>query len=330
MKKIAFWAPHLTEMGTEVMMYDFADYNERLLKNKSIIIYNENHPKTHMSVVEKFEKRFDTIYKLKGPESFDWHRNKEYVNLQLDEILKKEDCFAIYMSKFGNNDGVLSSYSRTCILCMAPVCEPHGDRYAYVSEWLSQKASGGKFPAVPGMITPLSHIIGDYREKLNIPENAIVFGRNGGYGSFDIEWVKPVIRRIVEENINIYFLFQNTPRFFEHPRIIHLECTADLEVKSKFINSCDAMIHAREVGESFGCSCGEFSQKNKPIITYFNSADRNHITLMGDNGYYYTNEHELYSILSNFDKKVNKDWNVYKNYTPENVMNKFNEIFLEN
>jgi len=329
MKKIAFWAPHLTEMGTEVMMYDFADFNEKILKNESIIIYNENHPKSHTSVIKKFEDRFDKIYKLKGPSDIDWHRDKNYVNHQLDEILEKENCFAIYMQKFGINDGVVSKFCRTCILCAAPVCDPHGDVYAYVSEWLSQKASNGLYPSVPGMITPLPDIKDDFRSKFEIPNNAIVFGRNGGYGSFDIEWVKPVISKVVDENDNIYFLFQNTPVFYNHPRIIHIECDADLTVKTKFINTCDAMIHARMVGESFGCACGEFASKNKPIITYIGSADRNHITLMSENGYYYNDQSELLNILVNFQKDSKKDWNVYKDFTPEKVMKKFDEVFLK-
>jgi hypothetical protein len=39
MKKVAFYSPHLGLRGTEITMYDFADYNERILGNKSIIIY---------------------------------------------------------------------------------------------------------------------------------------------------------------------------------------------------------------------------------------------------------------------------------------------------
>ena len=29
--------------------------------------------------------------------------------------------------------------------------------------------------------------------------------------------------------------------------------------KKKFINTCDAMIYGRSLGESFGLSCGEFA-----------------------------------------------------------------------
>ena len=50
--------------------------------------------------------------------------------------------------------------------------------------------------------------------------------------------------------------------------------------KIKFINSCDAMLHGRSLGESFGIACGEFAIRNKPIFTYNFSRDRAHIDLL--------------------------------------------------
>ena len=41
----------------------------------------------------------------------------------------------------------------------------------------------------------------------------------------------------------------------------------DLNKKVEFISSCDAMIHARQMGETFGAAVSEFSIKNKPVIT---------------------------------------------------------------
>ena len=76
------------------------------------------------------------------------------------------------------------------------------------------------------------------------------------------------------EKIFISF-FKNTPRFYDHPNIIHAQATADMEYKTKFINTSDAMIHARLEGESFGLSCGEFSIRNKPVITWDGSHERN-------------------------------------------------------
>ena len=60
----------------------------------------------------------------------------------------------------------------------------------------------------------------NWREKLNIPDNAVVFGRHGGTDTFDIPFVKSIISKIVREFPNIYFIFVNTPSFDNHNQII--------------------------------------------------------------------------------------------------------------
>jgi hypothetical protein len=327
-KKIAFYTPHLGLRGTEITMYDFADFNERILGNKSIIIYNIGHPFTHPEVVKKFKDRFDTVYELRHEGNPNWHWNAQITMPMLDPILEKEECYGFYVQKFGHNDGLISKVCKTLVLVAAPVCDPHGDAYAYVSEWLSQQASGGRFPAVPSMITPLPDVAENMRSELGIPEDATVFGRTGGNDTWSIHWASEVVKSIVHSHSNIYFIFQNTDKFFDHPQIKWLPASADLYTKSKFIESCDAMIHARNEGESFGCACGEFASKNKPIITWGGSKDRNHIRLIGSRGYVYNDPNNLYQILTNFKKEPEKDWNVYSDYNPEKTMKIFNDVFL--
>ena len=58
----------MTLRGTEVTMYDFAHYNETILGNESIIVYNDNNPANHPTVIEKFKNRFDKVYNLVGPD----------------------------------------------------------------------------------------------------------------------------------------------------------------------------------------------------------------------------------------------------------------------
>ena len=79
-----------------------------------------------------------------------------------------------------------------------------------------------------------------------------------------------------------------------------------MNTKVKFINTCDVMLHARQVGESFGLSCAEFSIRNKPIITYLNSPERNHIDTLGEKGIYFETESDILHILRNLDKEGNK------------------------
>jgi hypothetical protein len=90
------------------------------------------------------------------------------------------------------------------------------------------------------------------------------------------------------------------------------------------------MIHARSDGETFGLAIGEFSSLNKPIITCRSSVDNCHIDILGDNGIIYNSEEELVTILNNIRTITNskKDWNMYKEYSPYNVMKKFHNVFL--
>jgi glycosyltransferase involved in cell wall biosynthesis len=158
----------------------------------------------------------------------------------------------------------------------------------------------------------------------------IVFGRYGGFNDFDIPYVHKAIKEILYERKDIFFLFANTAQFYIHPRILYLDTIIDPKEKVKFINSCDAMIHARVDGESFGLSVGEFSSCNKPIITtygYYN----NHIDILGNFAIIYNSKESLKEIFFNFEKIKNSrtDWNAYRDYTPEKVMEIFNQVYLK-
>ena len=102
-------------------------------------------------------------------------------------------------------------------------------------------------------------------------------------------------------------------------------------IKRKFINTTDALLHARCGGETFGITCGEFAVCLKPVITYNQSREKNHIDILKNQAILYNNFEELNRILIEFYKnKYNMDNNGYLNYTPENVMNIFNKVYLTN
>lgn len=205
-----------------------------------------------------------------------------------------------------------------------------GDKYAFISSWMSDNYNDSKsIPFVPYMIN-LPNNKDDLRYRLNIPLDAIVLGRYGDEYTFDIDFVYDAINVILIDNPKIYFLFSNTKKFTnDHERIIHIDAVFDDE-KVKFINTCDAMIHAKRRGELFGITIGEFSTLNKPIITYGNSPERMHNNILGYKGIYYSNYYDLMEIFHNISNiiRIHDDWNCYKEYTPEKVMRKFEEVFL--
>jgi hypothetical protein len=315
--KIAFHCNQLSIRGTEVAMYDYAHYNETLLGNKSIVLSKNPNvwPYSDELAIEKFKKRFDVIF---------YDNNNE-----IDGILNEHNVDIFYAQKAGMIDGVISNKIKSVIHAVFQYEEPHGNVYAYISEWLS-KLYGNRHPFVPYMVDIPNHQE-NLRDQLNIPKNAIVYGRHGGFETFDIQFVKKAVIEVAKKRNDIYFLFMNTDKFSgdELKNIIYLNKTADMYEKVKFINTCNAMIHARHAGESFGLAIGEFSIKNKPIITCRHSRDNAHIDILGSNGIYYSNGDEVYDILIKHEFLDYKMlWNSYNNYLPEKVMNKFKEVFL--
>ena len=147
-----------------------------------------------------------------------------------------------------------------------------------------------------------------------------------------LNFVKKVIAQLVVKNPQIYFLFMNIDRFIDHPQVIFLPGNSDSVFKSSFINTCDAMIHARGIGESFGLACGEFSIKGKPVITYALSPQRSHIEILGDKAILYKGKKDLADIFQNFNRQVQheKNWDAYsKNFSAKVIMKQFDDVFIQ-
>jgi len=313
MVKIAFWDNGLGERGTSVSLFDYAYFNQSILKNESIIIYNVNHESNDETVIQRFKNNFEVI----GVPDF------RYV----DKILLENKCDIFYIIKAGDYEGQISRVIKTVVHCVFNYNQPHGNVYAGVSEWL--RDNNKKYPVVPHMVHLPEYEL-NMREELGIPENSVVFGRHGGYGQFDIKFVHPIVYDVAKSNPNIYFLFVNTKPFCEKlSNIIHIDKIIDLFKKVKFINTCDAMLWARTDGETFGLAIAEFSIKNKPVLLTV-SGDEAHTHLMKDKGIWY-NENNLHDILTGFNKEemANKDWNAYREYTPEKVMQIFKKVFID-
>tara|TARA_R110001592_G_scaffold86397_5_gene254890 strand:+ start:195 stop:1160 length:966 start_codon:yes stop_codon:yes gene_type:complete len=317
MVKIAFHDNQLCERGTTVSLYDYAYYNKHYLGNESIIMYYGSDHRNVKSVIEKFSKEF----KLCPYENWNQDANR---------ILQEEKCDILYMQKAGEWDGKMANPNvcKSIIHCVFNTQRPHGHVYGKISSCFGDN----RWPVVNYMVN-LPDAKGDMRKELNIPEDAVVFGRIGGLTEFNISAVHQAIDKITDENPNIYFFLVNTNKFCkEKKNIIHYGKIIDLHKKVRFINSCDAMIHARKMGETFGAAVSEFSIKNKPIITC-KGGDNAHLDILKDKAIIYNpnNVEEIYNIFKNFDRNENKDkdWNAYAEYSPENVMDTFNTIFIK-
>jgi hypothetical protein len=336
--KIAFHCNQLSLRGTEVAIYDYAHFNEKLLGNTSIILTPSTSNGHHPLVIEKFKKRFPVYF--------------YETESDLEKILQCENAQLFYSIRAGFQQNPMPRNIKIAIHAVFQFFEPHGDVYAYISEWLSKKMSNNKYPFVPHMIN-LAESDLDLREELNIADDAVVIGRHGGLETFDLEFVNRTVYSFARNNPDKYFIFLNTNNFIkdirkfyrpkefnwlgtvfypqrEFPNLIFIEGTDDSIFKRKFINSCDCMLHARKQGESFGLAVGEFSFLGKPVITCNKKriTDTAHFELLGDNAFYYSSSTQLKRILNSITHPAPKLVTRYAHFNPENVMKKFSEVFL--
>jgi len=310
MKTVAFLSNKLTLRGTEVAIYDYAHYNETLLGNKSVIITRDYNRIKHefdvdKQAYDKFNERFDVFYYSSQPD--------------IDKIVLEHKITHLFIIKSGQNDGLFSNNCINIIHCVFNITQPHGQVYTPIGETINQRF-GKNYPVTPHIVR-LPDCHENLRSELGIPEDAIIFGRYGGKETFDIRFVHDAIKQILSTRDDVYFLFMNTHPFYQHKHVIHLPGTTDMLFKRKFINTCDALIHARIDGETFGLTCGEFSICKKPVITYGGSIDREHLLILKDKAVIYNTPEEVLTILQTFTKdKYDVSENGYMFYTPENVM----------
>lgn len=318
--KILFHENELNYRGTSIALYDYADFNEKYLGNESLIVYDKNCKTNHPAGIEKFRNRFHVF----AYEDFS----------EVDEIIKKNQVDLFYAIKNGNVDGIDTQECKSGMHAVFKHYEPHGDVYAYVSEWLSQEMTGGKSPFVPHMVNFYDDTDADLRTELNIPNSAKVFGYYGGAQSFNIDFVRKEVEKIARKYKDIFFIFMGVDSFVakkwwksDVKNIIFLPPSSDLLYKLKFINTCDALLHARERGETFGITVAEFALKGKPIITFANSPEKNHIHELKENAYYYRDSKELNQILLDGNLALTATEN-YQKFLPEAVMEQFKKVFI--
>ena len=344
--KVAFFCPSPNERGTSVAVYDYAHFNETLLKNESFIITRDK----ESPALKRFRERFPI---------FVYHSMDE-----VDAFIRKEGIAVCYMLVHGRrnlSEGRLPSVCKLAVHCVFRSDTPFGDAYACISSQVNRR-SGTCCPVVPHIVH-LPEVEGDLRKELGIPEEATVFGRHGGEDTFNLQFAHQTIEEVIDQREDVYFLFMNTRPFLKlgkmHPRVIHLPASYSMEYKVAFINTCDAMLHARKGGETFGLSVGEFSIKNKPVLTWDlpqgieliryrlwhslvsplikgkqrlpKATDRAHLEILGDKALIYHNAKELYQLLTNFDRRKSfyQQWDAYsEHYSPEVVMPLFQDHFL--
>jgi glycosyltransferase involved in cell wall biosynthesis len=329
--KVLFHCEQLNYRGTTNSILDYAKYNQDILGNESIIIYSQEQPEgLDVGSVPEVIQEVGQKYKLLTYKD----------NSNLNDIAANYDFF--YSQRAGervdshtNRENAVITSTRMGVHCVFQWHDPHGDVYAYISEWMSHNVAklynAPVHPWVP-YVVDLPEPNYDTRAHLGIPKDKFVIGRFGGYKTFDLPYAHNVVKRVAQERDDIVFLFANTEPFCNLPNVLFLGPFFGEEQKSNYINACDAFIHARWLGESFGLAIAESLFFNKPVLACDVGFDRNHVETLQpyDLLYKEKDEEDLYNRLINLRDKVGFDYRspIIQKYNTTTVMNKFKEVFL--
>jgi len=306
--RVGFFINQLDNRGTGNALYDYARYNEEYLLNESVI-YTKRNGAHSLTAVLAFDRRFDCF---------------------VDPDPEMSDVDVMYHIKSGEDDGTRFPNVRYAVHAVFNTGQPHGDRFATISEWLG---GAGNVPYVPHIIDLPRYHRKNLRQSLGIAPVGVVYGRYGAYDTFDIPWVREAVLEAADEHPDLTFLFANTDdSWVDRPRrnIIFLpELTTQIQ-KVEFINTCDAMLHARMRGETFGIAVGEFSFLGKRILTYDRSPEQAHLGNLGSGAspLAYSDKRDLLHYFEELSQQALGPRFGYQQFSPDRVMDKFNEVFL--
>lgn len=288
--KVAFHSQLVTERGSEGAMVDYARLNRSVLGNESVLCLPDRLESAANPVQQKWRAEFPLVF----------YREKK----DLGRRLEKQGVSVIYLTKPGTWDGFLVPGLKNCVHAQFLCDEFHADAYAYLSPWVSRVMTGREESFVPFFV-PKFEGEGDLRKKLGIPKEARVFGRHGGWDTFNIPFVRVVVADHARSHPQDHFVFLNTEPIRGTERLgnmHYLPATVDPGEKAAFLATCDAMLHARWHGETFGLAVAEFAVLGKPVITFGGSRERAHLDMLGGNGLIYENAKELSHVLDQFQR----------------------------
>ncbi|MES0882827.1 hypothetical protein [Roseibium sp. SCP14] len=312
--RIGFQAGAINERGMSVALYDYALGTQNILGHEAFVFFSENG--SNPAVVEKFRK---TLNLIPVPTPRDARAVSE--PYQLDFCYYIRDGRKRPLDIVANRSGVHAVFRHF---------EPHGDVYAYVSDWLANWMTGGKAPAVPHIVE-LPEADGDLRDELGIPKDAFVVGRYGGFDQFNVPFAHQAVSEALERRSDLYFLFVNTEQFIEHPRALFLPPVVRPQEKVRFIASCDAGINAKKIGESFGLAIAEFLMFGKPVFSWAGGMDQNHVCMSPKPEWVYRTRRDLLRLLTDYVPSASDGELARASvecYRPEAVMKRFDDVFL--
>lgn len=312
--KVGFFIGQLGLRGTDQFVWKLADVAEALLGHEAIIVTNKTQPLTQDLTEESkasFHRRFFVV-PLMPTET-------------LDTIACRYGLDVMYISAWGIPDGLVTTNIPCLVHAIFDCGTPYGHMYASISSYMKRKCQANC--EVLPFCTEILPKSKDLRQVLGIPNDAFVFGRHGGYDTFDIQFVHDAIRSV--DDADVYFVFLNTRQFMpSSSHVIFLPGGPDLQYRSDFVQACDAMVHSRSDGETFGMAIAEFSLANKPVLTTA-CGDLAHIDILQPNVWVCRDTSEYVQAMKDVRVAPAGCYDAYKQFSPAVVAQKFQELIYQ-
>lgn len=318
---------HLDEFslrGVTVATVAYAKAWSEILGNKSILIKYDNDSNQRKEINKAWHSENLAIIRYNSKN-------------QLDSIVRSAGIEALYILCSGQKEERFSNLRVPIwIHAVFPsrIKDIHGRRYACISEWLTKESFNKRIPYVPHIVnsSEVRKSKEAWREENKIKSDAIVIGSLGGRDSFDLKLAQIRLFNALQCNKNLYFIALNHRKFINHERALFLPGTDDQEIKSGFINSCNAMLHGRAQGETFGLACAESAAAGKTILEWEHEPERHHLEHFCQKKLRYTTAKELSKKIRAFNPE---EWNqpeikkTVQEFDSKKVANLFEQVFAK-
>ena len=321
-------------------MYDYAaSFEEYLCGVSHVVTFGLESLVNRMPYPEslislpKFEKRFPgrTHLLMRNGRS------------EVDELLVNTSAHAFYATQYGTVAGTVvwptpsqGGKVKTLLHAVFDGNEPHYDSFAVIGDTIP-RAPGVPVVHYIAYVSPEVLALPGLRSEWGVPPTARVFCRHGGPDTFDIGFVREALCEHARAHPTDYFVLLGTAGSACEaglPNILHLPKNVDMAFKQRYLNSCNACVHARSDGETFGLGVAECSMTGLPVLTFCSppAAAAFHIATLGKEALLYCSKEELLRALAGFDVQLHAGRRevyqaLYAPFGPSATMLEFMENF---
>jgi hypothetical protein len=343
---LAFRENSLCERGTTLSLYDYADAWERLACGVSFVSAQDDSCPQGASTLPRFEARFPGRVAL--THDAEWGG--------LAGVVAAAGLAGVYQQMAGASWATHvwpPCAARMMVHAVFDAKDPHGDAYAAISPTLARKPGTGAVQYIVAQPPPGVDPAG-LRPALGIPpkgqapaDDTVVWCRHGGYGSMSLQFARDALCELLRRQRDVptrpWFVLLNTEPLAcgadvaAYGRVRYRPATTSREEVFTFLATCDACLHARLDGESFGLAVAECTRAGLPVLTSgvrVNDGDH-HLNALGELALTYLDGEGLIRAITGATPAVRDGWRaaadayraLYADSRPEAAMVQFIRVF---